>query len=58
MLMWTIMFIFIHTVLVCITVALNIKSLITTGTDSASWTGFLIYALWMAVVVILRCWRA
>ncbi|MFE4423658.1 molybdopterin-dependent oxidoreductase [Streptomyces sp. NPDC056817] len=44
-------FIFIHTVMVWITGLLKNLNHITTGTNTASWTGWWLYVVWMAIVV-------
>src|SRR5262249_27367460 len=55
-LVWMLFFIFVHTVMVWITGLLVNVNHMTTGADTASWTGLWFYALWMAVVVVV--WAA
>jgi thiosulfate reductase cytochrome b subunit len=50
---WMVFFIFVHTLMVWITGLLLNLNHMTTGTNSPSWVGLGLYALWMLVVVVV-----
>jgi len=52
-LLWMLFFIFVHTLMVWITGLLVNLNHMTTGTNTASWSGLGLYALWMTVVVVV-----
>jgi len=52
-LLWMVFFIFVHTIMVWITGLLVNLNHITTGMNTPSWTGLWLYALWMAIVVVV-----
>ncbi|WP_111719209.1 molybdopterin-dependent oxidoreductase [Homoserinimonas sp. OAct 916] len=51
-LIWILSFILIHTTMIYITRFLGNLNHITTGQNSTSWLGFIIYAVWMAVIIV------
>ena len=53
---WMVFFIVVHTVMVWITGLVGNVNHITLGTNTESWWGVALYALWMAVVVVLWIW--
>lgn len=50
-LVWILIFIVIHTTMVYITGFLENLNHITTGQDSTAWSGLILYAAWMAIVI-------
>jgi sulfoxide reductase catalytic subunit YedY len=55
-LLWMLVFIAVHTLMIFVTGFVGNVNHMTLGTDSDSWVGVALYALWMTVVTI--CWLA